>query len=254
MKSLDGQIILVTGAAGGFGQCLIRQLLAEGARLILSDLSRAPLVAAAEAAARAGPRWRGRILGFVGADLSTPEGAARLHEGAAAISPRVDVLINNAGLALLGRIDHIPAERWERLMQVNLLAPMRLTGLLLPQMVARRGGHIVNICSAASLLGAPGMSAYNASKFGLRGFSEALAADLRGSGVDVTAIYPFFARTPILESEQFGYGERRALPAHMLYEPDFIIAELIRGVKARRLHIYPGLIAKQIHLLRRLSG
>jgi short-subunit dehydrogenase len=253
MKSLDGQIILVTGAAGGFGQCLIRQLLAEGAHLILADLARAPLLAAAEAAARAAPQARGRILGFVEADLSTPEGAARVHEGATAISPRVDVLINNAGLGLLGRIDHIPAEKWERLMQVNLLAPMRLTGLLLAQMADRGSGHIVNICSAASLIGAPGMSAYSASKFGLRGFTEALAGDLRGSGVDVTAAYPFFARTPILDCEQFGYGERRTLPARLLYAPDFIIAELIRGVKARRLHIYPGLIARQIHLLRRLA-
>jgi short-subunit dehydrogenase len=253
MKSLTGQIVLVTGAAGGFGQCLIRQLLAEGGQLILSDLERAPLLAAAQAAAQATPQARGRVLGFVAADLAGPTGAAELHAAATAISPHVDVLVNNAGIGMLGRIDHIPPEKWERLMQVNLLAPMRLTQLFLPQMVARRSGHIVNICSAASLIGEAGMSIYNAAKFGLRGFSEALAKDVRRHNVDVTAIYPFFARTPILNSEQFGYTSRRALPAPLIYEPDFIIAELIRGMKRRRLHIYPGMIAKQIHMLRRFG-
>lgn len=254
MKSLDGQTIVLTGAAGGLGQEMTRQLLAAGARLILADLRREPLVAAAEAAARARPGAPGRVLGFVAADLAGAAGAEELHRQATAISPQIDMLINNAGLAALGRIDQIPPGQWERLMQVNLLAPMRLTALFLPQMVARRGGHIVNICSVAGLVGSRGFSAYSAAKFGLRGFTEALAGDLRGSGVDVTAIYPFFTRTPMLNVEQFGARRRVALPERLIYEPEFIIAELLRGVRARRLHVYPGRIAKQIHFLRRLAG
>lgn len=253
MKSLDGQVVLVTGAAGGFGQALTRLLLDEGGALILADLQHEALLAAAETAARAAKGARGRILGFAEADLATPEGAVALHKAAIRVSPQVDVLVNNAGIGMSGRFDHLPQEKWERLMQVNLLAPMRLTQLFLPQMIERRSGHIVNICSAASLLGAPGLSAYNASKFGLRGFSEALSADVRRHGVDVTAIYPFFSRTPILQSEQFGDMRQRALPERLITNPTQIMAELIRGMKRRRLHVYPDRMARQIHLLRRLG-
>lgn len=254
MKNLTDSVVLITGAAGGFGQSLTRLLLREGCRLILADLSRGAVVAAAEAAAGAVPGAHGRIIGFIAADLATPEGAGQLHREALAVSPRVDMLVNNAGIGMSGRIDHIPQAKWERLMQINLLAPMRLTALLLPAMIDRRGGHIVNICSAASLLGAPGLSVYNTSKFGLRGFSESLAHDVRRHGVDVTAIYPFFSRTPILESEQFGEGRTLKLPDRLITDPDKIMAALVEGIKRRRLHVYPDPMARRIHFLRRLSS
>jgi short-subunit dehydrogenase len=163
--------------------------------------------------------------------------------------------VNNAGIGIYGRIDQIPPAKWEAVMQVNLLAPMRLAALFLPQMVARRSGHIVNICSAASLVGARGLSVYGASKFGLRGFTEALAEDVGRRGVDVTGIYPFFARTPILDSEQFGGGERRArVPERLIGDPERIMAALVRGIKRRQLHIYPDPMARLIDLLRRVGG
>jgi short-subunit dehydrogenase len=253
MKSLDGQVVLLTGAAGGFGRSLAGLLLREGCALILADLRREALAGAAEAAARAAGPARGRVLGFVAADLSGAAGAEEVHRAATGISPRVDVLVNNAGLGIYGRIDHIPRAAWERVMQVNLLAPMRLTELFLPQMVARGAGHIVNIASAAGLVGARGMSVYSASKFGLRGFTESLAEDVRRHGVDVTAVYPFFARTPILESPQYGEGDmRRTVPDRLIGDPNQIMAALVAGMRRRQVHVYPNAIARQIDLLRRL--
>ncbi len=254
MKDLRGQVVLLTGSAGGFGRALTRLLLHEGCALILADLSREAAVAAATEAARTVGPGGGRVLGFAGVDLSRPAGAEELYTEAARISPRLDMLINNAGLAVYGRIDHIPPEAWERLMQVNLLAPMRLTRLCLPQMVARGAGHIVNIASCAGLVGWDGLSVYSASKFGLRGFSEALARDLRGTGVDVTAIYPFFTRTAILQSPQYGLSRRRGVPAPLVGRPDTVMAALVRGIHRRQLHVYPGLIARLIDLLRRLRA
>jgi short-subunit dehydrogenase len=244
MKALDGQIVLLTGAAGGFGRPLTRLLLREGCALILSDLRPEFLAAPA-----------GRILGLVAADLGAPAGAAELHAAASAISSQVDILVNNAGLGIYGRIDRIPRARWEAVMQVNLLAPMRLAELFIPQMIARRGGHIVNICSAASLVGARGMGVYSASKFGLRGFTESLGADLRRHRVDVTGIYPFFTRTPILDSERFDGDERPAhQPAGLIGDPERVMAALLRGIKARRRHIYPDPLARLVDLLRRAGG
>lgn len=248
MKTLAGQVVLITGAAGGFGRALTGLLLREGCQLILADVARE----AAEAAGAAAPAAGGRVLGAVGADLSGPEGAAALHAAAAAISPRVDVLVNNAGLGIYGRIDQIPREAWERVMQVNLLAPMRLTELFLPPMLGRGSGHIVNIASAAGLVGARGMGVYSASKFGLRGFTESLAEDVRPRGVDVTGIYPFFARTAILDSPRYGDGRQGRVPERLVGDPGRIMAALVRGMKARRVHIYPSAVARQIDLLRRL--
>lgn len=252
MKSLYGHVVLLTGAAGGFGRVLTRLLLREGCALLLADLRGEQLAEAASSAAQGAGPALGRVLGFLTTDLSAADGATALYKAATRISPRIDILVNNAGLGIYGRIDQIPRASWERVMQVNLLTPMRLTELLLPQLLARGSGHIVNICSAASLVGAAGLSVYSASKFGLRGFSEALAADVRPQGIDVTAIYPFFARTPILASEQFGVERLRQVPAHLLGDPERLMAALVRGMRRRQLHIYPSLIARQVDLLRRL--
>lgn len=252
MKALNGQVVLLTGAGGGFGRILARRLLCEGCALILTDRAGDGLAAAAAEAGRGAGEGAGRILGFVVIDLSAGEGADGLAARALGISPRIDVLVNNAGLGMYGRIDQIPRADWERVMQVNLLAPMRLIELLLPQMLARRSGHIVNISSAAGLVGAPGLSVYSASKFGLRGFTESLAAEVRPLGVDVTGIYPFFARTAILESPQYGLGRRRALHPALVGDPERVMAALVRGMRRRQVHLYPSPVARLADLLRRL--
>lgn len=253
MKSLDGQVILITGAGGGFGREMIRQFLALGSRLILADL-RPELVEQAIEWAGAGraDRSRGVILGTIAADLSEPGKAAELAERALAVAP-IDLLVNNAGIALAGSIEAIPPARWEALMQINLLAPMRLTAALLPHMIARRSGHIANVASVAGLVGAPGLAAYCAAKFGLRGFAEAVAADVRAYGIDVTTIYPFFARTPILNSERFGTTGGRQVPERMLYDPDFVVAQLIDGIRKRKQHVYPGAVPRLLDTMRRVA-
>jgi len=253
MKPLKGQIVLLTGAGGGFGQVLTRLLLREGCLLILSDLRREALLESATAAAQAAGEAPGRVLGFIEADLSQATGATRLYAEATRISPRVDILVNNAGIAVYGRFDQIPRERWEPLMEINLLAPMRLTYLFLPQMIARRSGHIVNISSAAGLVGVPGMSVYNASKFGLRGFTEALAGDLAPLGIDVTGIYPFFTRTAILDSPHFG-GRPRRLPGVVVGDPEAVMTRLVRALRRRERHVYPGFWARATDVLRRVRA
>jgi short-subunit dehydrogenase len=252
MRSFDGAVVLITGAGGGFGRELIRQLLQQGSQLILTDIQQSVLQAAAEWAVAGQPALPGRILGMLAADLSAPTAAEWLSQQARAIAP-LDVLINNAGLGLYGPMEAIPPAKWEALMQVNLLAPMRLTAQILPDMIARRSGHIANVVSVAGLVGAPGLAAYSAAKFGLRGFSEALAADVRPHGIGVTAIYPFFARTPILHSEQYGPAPARPVPERLLYDPAFVVAQLLAGMRQGKLHVYPGAIPRQIDLLRRVA-
>ena len=164
-----------------------------------------------------------------------------------------DILVNNAGLAVAGRLDHVPPERWESLMQLNLLAPMRLTDQFLPGMIERGSGHIVNISSIAGWVGAEGLSAYCAAKFGLRGFGMSLAADLRGTGVQVTNVYPCFSRTPILDSPQYGFDERRSAPEFLISDPAKVVARVVDGVRRNRLNVFPDNYARLIHYLSRFA-
>jgi short-subunit dehydrogenase len=110
----------------------------------------------------------------------------------------------------------------------------------------------VNISSIAGWLATKGMTSYCAAKFGLRGFSEALAGDLEEFDVRVSAVYPFFSRTPILDSDQFGYESRREVPLDMATDPADVVAAIIKGIRANRLHIFPDRTAKKIHYITRL--
>ena len=244
MTDFSEKIVVITGAGGGFGRHLTRQLRALGARLVLTDLEDGLLSGAAEDAGSA-------LVASVLSDLSTEAGAAIVADACRRAGVVPDVLVNNAGIGLGGRPDHVPRERWETLMQLNLLAPMRLTAMFLPGMVVRGSGHIVNISSLAGWIGSQGLSAYCASKFGLRGFGEALAVDLEGTGVQVTNIYPCFSRTAILESPQYGYEERRIVPEWLISEPGEVVARMIDGIRKNRLHVFPDRHARRIHYLAR---
>ncbi len=248
MTALSGKVVVVTGAGGGFGQEMTRQFLRAGSHLILSDLHTDSLPCAASDVAGA----RGRILGHIAADLSEPDAADTVFGQAVALSPAVDILVMNAGVAVSGLFTDVPRHEWERLMAVNLLAPMRLTCAFLPGMLERRRGHLVYISSVAGLIGVGQLAAYSTSKFGLRGFAEAIAAEVKPYGVAVTALYPYFARTPILESPHYG-DSRPTLDTSRLSEPEDVIAALLAGIRRKTLHVYPGAIPRVVDGLRRLA-
>lgn len=245
MTVLRDKVILLTGAGGGLGIEMVSQFLQEGSLLVLSDH---PSVALTERikSIKQQASTAGRILGIISMDLSDSEGCLRLWEACQSIHPSLDILVNNAGIALLGPHHLIPSEKWEKLMQINLLSPMRLTQLVVPHMIQRRSGHIVNISSVAGQVGPPNLASYAASKFGLRGFGEALSEELLPHDVFVTQIYPFFTRTPILDSQRFGGIDVQVPDNGPIYEPAFVIRELIQGIKRNQLHVFPGAIPKAI--------
>ena len=246
MTDLANKTVLITGAGGGFGRQMMCQFRAAGAKLILTDVNEQALQSAVDDASD------DLIASFV-ADLATPEGCDAVVEACESLDRVPDILVNNAGIAVAGRLDHVPRDQWESLMQLNLLAPMRLCDSLLPGMIERGSGHIVNVSSLAGWLGAKGLSSYCAAKFGLRGFGVSLAADLEETGVHVTNLYPCFSRTAILDSPQYGYKQRRAAPEHLISEPSDVVARLIEGVRRNRLHVFPDWHARIIHYLTRFA-
>ena len=128
---------------------------------------------------------------------------------------------------------------------------MRICYLFLPQLIERGSGHIVNISSLAGWIGTSGISSYCATKFGLRGFSDSLAADYEECGIEVSTVYPFFSRTPILDSEQFGYETRREVPDDMVTDPADVVAAIVKGVRMNRRDIFPDKMSRRIHYLKR---
>jgi NAD(P)-dependent dehydrogenase (short-subunit alcohol dehydrogenase family) len=238
--------VLITGAGGGFGRQMVRQFRAAGAKSILTDVSDHALRDAVDDAGS-------DIKASVVADLATEQGCNAIAELCKAHDLVPDILVNNAGIAVAGRLDHVPQDRWETLMQLNLLAPMRLCDLFIPAMIERGSGHIVNVSSLAGWIGAQGLSSYCASKFGLRGFGESLAYELQDTGVHVTNVYPCFSRTPILDSPQYGYEQRREAPEHLISEPEDVVARILKGIRRNRLHVFPDRYARLIHYLTRFA-
>jgi short-subunit dehydrogenase len=246
MTDPTNKTVLITGAGGGFGRHMVRQFRAAGAKLILTDVNERALRVVTDDAGD-------DLVVSVSADLATEEGCDAVAGICTSRGVVPDILINNAGIGVAGRLDHVPRDRWETLMQLNLLAPMRLCNFLLPGMVEHGSGHVVNMSSLAGWIGSQGLSSYCASKFGLRGFGESLAADLEGTGVHVTNVYPCFSQTPILDSPQHGYEQRRIVPAHLISEPSDVVARIIDGVRRNRLHVFPDKYSRRIHYVTRFA-
>jgi len=192
---LKDKTVLVTGAASGIGRRLAQDLYwNEKCRLILVDIDERELGILKDELEPAGEG--DRVEAFV-CDISSQESVDRL--AAAVGSRRLDVLVNDAGVAHLGSFEHTPFSDFERVVKTNLLGTARVTKAFLPALLKARGGYIVNVASMAGLVGAPGMSAYVASKFGVVGFSDALQAEL-GKRVGVGVVCPTFVSTNIAKT------------------------------------------------------
>jgi short-subunit dehydrogenase len=189
--NLESQRILVTGAGGGIGRELCAQLADRKARLCLLDRTH-------DTAERMRHDLRGspREILTAQADLTRPEE----REGAVNMMTQawggIDILVNLAGVMDFVRFDEQDPGMIQRLLQINVEAPLQLTRYVLPQMIERRHGRIVNIGSMFGSIGFPCFAAYSASKFALRGFSQALRRELAGSGVGITYVAPRAVRTP----------------------------------------------------------
>lgn len=185
MTSPSRPLALVTGASSGIGADLARELAKGGHDLVLTARSVAPMQALAAELAALGA---GAVV--IAVDLAKPGAAAELAAAIASRGLQIDILVNNAGLGALGRFDQMNAQRVGEMLQVNVVTLTELTRLLLPGMVARRRGRILLVASTASFQPGPRMAVYFATKAYVLSFGEALAHELRATGVTVTILCP----------------------------------------------------------------
>ncbi len=189
---LSGRTAVLTGASGGIGAALARALAGAGVELVLAGRDAGRLAALRR---ELGERHR-----VVVADLATSAGRTAVIEACAALSHGLDLLINNAGVGAFGLFEDADAADLERLLAVNLTAPVLLTHGLLPLLQRAPEAAVVNVGSAFGALGHPGFTAYCASKFGLRGFSEALARELADGKIRVLYLAPRATATAMNDS------------------------------------------------------
>jgi short-subunit dehydrogenase len=188
-----GKTALITGGGGAIALAIARKLEARDYDLILADLYAERMDASADELTR--------VVGQIQADLSTASGVADLCQAILQRRPAIDLLVNNAGIIQPGAITDISPGDLERHIQINLVAPMRLTQAAANVMAERGSGQILSIVSAAGLIALPGSAAYSASKFGLRGFLASARLELAPRGVKVNAILPGAVDTPMLRYE-----------------------------------------------------
>jgi NADP-dependent 3-hydroxy acid dehydrogenase YdfG len=190
-SSLKDKVVLITGASSGFGMDAAHLFAVEGAKVVLAARRLDRLQRLADAVRRRG----GEALA-VPVDVSERASIDLMVQTILEVYDHIDVLFNNAGFGRLGWLENLEPERdIEMQVRVNLIGVIHVTRAVLPHMLARRSGHIINMSSIAGWLAAPSFTVYAASKFGVRGFTEALRREVAPFGVRVSGIYPGPSRT-----------------------------------------------------------
>jgi short-subunit dehydrogenase len=252
-----GGTAVVTGAASGIGEALAAQLADRGSHLVLVDRDEERLTLVAERL-RAAHRAL-RVATHV-ADLSDDAQTAELAATLAAEHPETTLLVNNAGVALGGRFDQVTLDEFDWVMAVNFRAVVRLTHALLPALKAHPGAHLVTVSSVFGIFAPAGQAAYAASKFAVRGFSEALRHELAENGVGVTVVHPGGIKTRIAESARTGSGVsveeyergRRQFATLLTMPPETAAAQIVAAIEKRRPRLLIGWSAKVPDVLVRL--
>lgn len=250
--SYQDRIALITGGSSGIGLALAHLLAEAGAHVWLLARRKAAL----EAALAALPRASGQRCGIVAADVSDWRQVQAAVERIGSEVGVPDLVVNSAGVTHPGYVQEIPLEIFRQMIEVNYLGTVHLVKAVLPGMMARGSGHIVNISSAAGFLGVFGYTAYGASKFAVRGFSDVLRAELRPLGIRVSIVFPPDTDTPQLAYEnQFKPPETKALAGSAgVLSPRQVAEEILRNVARGRYVILPGLEMKLIYRLSGLLG
>jgi len=250
MRQIRGKTALVTGAASGIGRALALALAKEGARLYLLDIDFDGLKSVVAEVETLGVEAVGKKC-----DLSDGRQISAAVQFLLGRWGELDILVNNAGLTYYGRTSEMSADNWDRLLAVNLLAPLQLTRELLPTLLRAPEAHVVNMASVLGLVGLARVAAYSTSKYALVGFTESMRAEYVRRGVGFSAICPglvdtnLFAAAPRAPRD----AENRVPPRLFLTTPESIARRTIRAIYKNQGVVVVQPYARALYLVKRLA-
>jgi NAD(P)-dependent dehydrogenase (short-subunit alcohol dehydrogenase family) len=256
---LKGRTAVVTGAAGGIGRAIAVSLARRGCHLALADIDDAALAHTATEIAGNHAHDDVRISRHH-LDVSDRAAVSALPTQVTAEHGRVDVLVNNAGVAVGGTFLEVAESDFDWLFGINFWGVVQMTRAFLPLLQKSEEARLVNISSLYGLIAPPGQTAYCASKFAVRGFSEALRHELAGTRIGVTVVHPGGvatsiaknARQPSCLSEEEAARRRKFFDSFLTMRPEIAGEIIVRGVENRKPRILVGSDAKYASLLERL--
>ncbi|AQA22158.1 KR domain protein [Rhodococcus sp. MTM3W5.2] len=235
-----GKKCLITGAGSGIGRATALAAAAEGAELFLTDINEVGL---AETVVMAGSA----VTASKALDVSDYDAVTAWATEIDGAHGAMDVVMNVAGISAWGTVENLEHRHWKSMVDVNLMGPIHIIENFVPPMVrAGRGGHLVNVSSAAGLLALPWHAAYSASKFGLRGVSEVLRFDLKRHGIGVSLVVPGGVKTPLVGTVQIAGVDRDDPRIRKLVHrfekravsPEKVAECIVRGIKKDRYLVY----------------
>ena len=257
-KTFAGKRCFITGAASGIGRATALRLAAHGAELYLTDRNAdglAQTVADARALGAQVPEYRAL-------DISNYDEVAAFAAEIHAKHPSMDIVMNIAGVAAWGTVDRLTHEQWTKMVAINLMGPIHVIESFLPPMVAaHRGGHLVNVSSAAGLIGLPWHAAYSASKFGLRGLSEVLRFDLARHRIGVSVVVPGAVNTQLVNTVEIAGVDRddpgvsrwvARFSGHAV-SPEKAADKILAGVAKNRFLIYTSSDIRALYAFKRVA-
>jgi NAD(P)-dependent dehydrogenase (short-subunit alcohol dehydrogenase family) len=243
VKDLRGKRCLITGAASGIGRATALASAGRGAELFLTDIQSEGLERVAEEVRGVG----GTVSCLKAADVADHDAIVALADEIHGAHGSMDVVMNVAGVSTWGMIERLRHSDWRKMIDVNLVGPISVLECFVPPMIeARRGGHIVNVSSAAGLFGLPWHAAYSASKFGLRGVSEVLRFDLRRHGIGVSLVCPGGVKTPLVGTVEIVGVDRERPAMKKLVErfekravsPEHVAEKIVEGIEKNRYMVF----------------
>lgn len=228
MRVLRGAKALITGAANGIGRAIALRLAKEGADVYLLDVDDCALATVVQQAKQAGVAAIGRHC-----DVSVPREVSQANAAMLDRWGELDILVNNAGVCFYGATLDMTPDQWQRLLAINLLAPVQFVRELAPTLLSRPESHILNVASMYGLFATNRCSAYHLSKFGMLGFSEALRAEYARTGMGVTALCPGFVTTDLFTSMPNVASNRthRTPPRWACTTPERVAEKAVRAIR-----------------------
>ncbi len=251
MRRFEGRVAVVTGAASGIGQATSALLARRGCDLALVDIDESGLADSAERV-----RAAGRKVSLHRVDVADREAMCTLPEQVLGDHGHVHILVNNAGVSVGATLEEHDLDDFEWLVGINFWGVVYGCKFFLPHLLREDEGHIVNISSMFGFVGFPGQSSYCATKFAVRGFSEALFAELSGTGVGVTSVHPGAIRTNIRSAARAIDDEERTRFIELFHRhgmpPERAAERIVRGIERRRLRVIIAREARLTDWLKRL--